>query len=152
MVDPNKPHHWSGWPGAHCLDCGIEDPAEICLADRHGDNCTRKECQHTPCTMSNMLCPQCHPPESTLTVGDQNFKIAADPVDRDVVHPQHYNNHPSGVECMEIVRHMNFNLGNVFKYIWRADEKRYPIKDLKKAAFYLDDEIKRREKQNKEAF
>ena len=26
-------HRWSGWPGAWCLDCGCEDPAEIALAD-----------------------------------------------------------------------------------------------------------------------
>jgi hypothetical protein len=26
-------HRWSGWPGAWCLDCGIEDPHEIALAD-----------------------------------------------------------------------------------------------------------------------
>ena len=26
-------HRWSGWPGAWCLDCGIEDPNEIALAD-----------------------------------------------------------------------------------------------------------------------
>jgi hypothetical protein len=25
-------HRWSGWPGAWCLDCGIEDPHEIALA------------------------------------------------------------------------------------------------------------------------
>lgn len=25
-------HRWSGWPGAWCLDCGIADPAEECLA------------------------------------------------------------------------------------------------------------------------
>lgn len=25
-------HRWSGWPGAWCLDCGQEDPAEQCLA------------------------------------------------------------------------------------------------------------------------
>lgn len=27
------PHRWSGWPGAWCLDCGIEDPHEIALAE-----------------------------------------------------------------------------------------------------------------------
>jgi hypothetical protein len=27
-------HRWSGWPGAWCLDCGIEDPVEIALADK----------------------------------------------------------------------------------------------------------------------
>jgi len=26
-------HHWSGWPGAYCVDCGIEDQTEICLAE-----------------------------------------------------------------------------------------------------------------------
>lgn len=26
-------HNWSGWPGAYCLDCGIEDPYEIALAE-----------------------------------------------------------------------------------------------------------------------
>lgn len=62
-----------------------------------------------------------------------------------VNHPKHYNVHPSGVECIEVVRHMSFNLGNVVKYLWRADEKGAPLEDLKKARFYLDDEIKRRE-------
>lgn len=65
-----------------------------------------------------------------------------------VNHPQHYNVHPSGVECIEVVRHMNFNLGNVVKYLWRAGIKntQVPLQDLKKAAWYLNDEIERREK------
>jgi hypothetical protein len=25
-------HRWSGWPGAWCLDCGVADPFEECLA------------------------------------------------------------------------------------------------------------------------
>jgi len=25
-------HRWSGWPGAYCLDCGVEDQVEYCLA------------------------------------------------------------------------------------------------------------------------
>ena len=41
-----------------------------------------------------------------------------------VEHPQHYNCHPSGIECIEIVRHMDFNLGNVLKYIWRHGKTR----------------------------
>ena len=27
------PHRWSGWPGAWCLDCGIEDPFEIAIGE-----------------------------------------------------------------------------------------------------------------------
>jgi len=61
-----------------------------------------------------------------------------------VNHPKHYNAHPSGIECLDVVRHMGFNLGNVVKYIWRADLKANAIEDLEKAAFYLQDEIKLR--------
>ncbi len=25
-------HNWSGWPGAWCLDCGVEDPREVAIA------------------------------------------------------------------------------------------------------------------------
>ena len=67
--------------------------------------------------------------------------VKADPV----THPEHYTSHPSGVECLTITRHMNFNLGNAFKYIWRAGLKGDAIEDLRKAVFYLEDEIKRRE-------
>jgi Protein of unknwon function (DUF3310) len=64
-----------------------------------------------------------------------------------VNHPDHYTSHPSGVECIEITRHMNFNLGNVVKYVWRSGlkgGKEIPVQDLEKAAWYLNDEIKRR--------
>jgi len=58
-------------------------------------------------------------------------------------HPQHYNAHPSGVECIDVVEHMTFNLGNAVKYIWRANEKGKLIEDLKKARWYVDREIER---------
>ena len=61
-----------------------------------------------------------------------------------VNHPPHYTAHPSGVECIEITEHMNFNLGNAVKYVWRADLKHDAIEDLSKAAFYIDREIARR--------
>ncbi len=66
--------------------------------------------------------------------------LAQDPVN----HPVHYTNHPSGIECIQIPRHMNFNLGNALKYIWRADLKGQAVEDLEKAAWYLRDEIARR--------
>lgn len=62
-----------------------------------------------------------------------------------VNNPKHYTNHPSGVECIQITEHMGFNLGNALKYIWRADLKNDAIEDMKKAVFYLNREIKRRE-------
>lgn len=59
-------------------------------------------------------------------------------------HPAHYNGHPSGVECITVVEHMGFNLGNAVKYIWRADLKNDAIEDLKKAAWYIQRELQRR--------
>lgn len=56
----------------------------------------------------------------------------------------HYNEHPTGIECIQVVQWFNFNLGNVIKYVWRAGLKtKEPIKDLKKAKDYIEYEIKR---------
>jgi len=60
-----------------------------------------------------------------------------------VDHPRHYNAHPSGVECITVVEHMTFNLGNAVKYIWRAGEKGEPTEDLEKAIWYIRREIAR---------
>lgn len=61
-----------------------------------------------------------------------------------VNHPTHYNSHPSGIECITVTEHMNFNLGNAVKYIWRAGLKsETPITDLEKAAWYISREIER---------
>jgi hypothetical protein len=62
--------------------------------------------------------------------------------------PKHYRSHPSGVECIQVTEHMGFNLGNAMKYIWRCDEKWDAIEDLKKAQWYLNREIERRESIN----
>jgi hypothetical protein len=66
--------------------------------------------------------------------------MSHDPVN----HPTHYTSHPSGVECLDITRHYNFAIGNAIKYLWRAGLKDdAQIQDLKKAIFYIEDEIKR---------
>lgn len=59
-------------------------------------------------------------------------------------HPAHYTQHPSGVEAIDITEHFNFNCGNAIKYIWRAGLKGpNATEDLKKAAWYINREIKR---------
>lgn len=58
-------------------------------------------------------------------------------IEDEVNHPKHYNDHPSGIECITITRHMNFNMGNAVKYLWRAGKKNSEIKDLKKAIWYI---------------
>lgn len=70
-----------------------------------------------------------------------NLNITVDQVS----HPAHYTTDPSGVECLEITRHRNFNIGNAIKYLWRAGLKNEDkhVEDLKKAIFYIQDEIYR---------
>ena len=65
----------------------------------------------------------------------------------DYTNPEHYTVHESGVECIQITEHMMFNLGSAIKYIWRVDLKHEDngIADLKKAAWYINREIERRE-------
>ena len=58
-----------------------------------------------------------------------------------VNHPAHYNQ-IAGIECIDVARHFDFNLGNSLKYIWRAYHKGATIEDLEKAVWYLQDEIK----------
>ena len=60
-----------------------------------------------------------------------------------VNHPKHYTSHPSGVECIEITEHFNFNIGNAVKYCWRAGLKGEQVEDLRKARWYIDREISR---------
>ena len=57
---------------------------------------------------------------------------------------KHYNSHPSNVECIDVVKHMNFCLGNAIKYLWRCDLKNNDIEDLKKAIYYINCEIEMR--------
>ena len=67
----------------------------------------------------------------------------------DSIHkPKHYTEHPSGIECIQVTEHMGFNLGNAIKYIWRCDLKKDAIEDLKKAKWYIEREINRREQHN----
>lgn len=68
-----------------------------------------------------------------------------------VSHPSHYAwlKDLCGVEPLDICRHLDFNTGNAIKYLLRKDkvdgnktktEKR--VEDLRKAVFYIQDEIK----------
>lgn len=60
-----------------------------------------------------------------------------------VNYPPHYTSHPSGIECIQVVEHMPFNVGSAVKYCWRAGLKGSKIEDLQKAVWYLNREIER---------
>lgn len=69
-----------------------------------------------------------------------------------VNHPEHYNNNLSGIECIEMIHMMSFNIGNAFKYIYRRNHKDDVITDLKKAKWYIVDELKRRKERKYKSF
>lgn len=62
-----------------------------------------------------------------------------------VVHPKHYNSHPSGIEAIKILEHYNFNVGSAMKYLWRQGLKdsEPSVRDLGKAIEYIQFEIER---------
>jgi predicted transcriptional regulator len=59
-----------------------------------------------------------------------------------VNHPPHYK--AGGIETIDFIeaKSLNYNLGNVVKYITRADLKGSKLEDLQKAQWYLNREIK----------
>lgn len=59
----------------------------------------------------------------------------------DNINPSHYKSHPSGVECIVITEHMNFCLGNAFKYLFRRNYKGRLIEDMQKAIWYIEREL-----------
>ena len=63
--------------------------------------------------------------------------VKADPVN----HPAHYTT--GGIETIEFIeaKKLGYNLGNVVKYITRADHKGNKLEDLRKAQWYLSREI-----------
>ncbi|GAB7525345.1 DUF3310 domain-containing protein [Paraburkholderia sp. 2C] len=91
------------------------------------------------CQATNSVCATCKPSEECALFAGTHTHLER------VDHPAHYNAHPSGIECIDVVEHMGFNLGNAIKYIWRADHKGASIEDLKKARWYVDREIQKRE-------
>jgi hypothetical protein len=64
-----------------------------------------------------------------------------------VNHPPHYQ-FPNGVEAIDLIEHLSFNRGAAVKYLVRAGRKATEdeIRDLKKAAWFVNREIKRLEK------
>lgn len=66
---------------------------------------------------------------------------------RDAVHPEHYKQHPTGIEAIDIIEHASSpNLANVIKYVWRVlwGSKGKDLEDLRKAHWYLGREIEKR--------
>lgn len=161
-----------------CNWCGVKMAKEQydsgvcpnCNLSPDGSGVTISELSDTPCFNCNKLlsflsleterCGNCNASLHGVNIHGHpvhvphpsSIKSKMDTLINDPVnHPKHYRSHPSGIECITIARHMSFNIGNVIKYLWRADEKGAPLQDLEKAAWYLKDEIERRKAQPKDS-
>lgn len=110
---------------------------------------------HSECKRFSCECINCGE-KLLLRIGEEactkcfyayNVKREIHSNEKDNINPAHYNSHPSGIECIAVSRHHSFNIGNVFKYCWRAGVKNKDthLEDLKKAAWYLNDEIQKLE-------
>lgn len=73
----------------------------------------------------------------------------------EVDHPSHYAGGDTKcskcgrpIECIDVIEHMTFSIGNAVKYLWRAGRKaKVPTKqDYEKAIWYIRREIERLEK------
>jgi len=76
---------------------------------------------------------------STTSSGKQieMFEPKSDPVN----HPAHYK--VGGIETIDFIeaKKLSYNIGNVVKYLTRADHKGNRLQDLRKAQWYLEREI-----------
>lgn len=52
-------------------------------------------------------------------------------------HPSYYQ-HPSQVECREVIRTMPYEPASLIKYVWRCEFKGSEVSDLKKAIVCID--------------
>jgi hypothetical protein len=67
-----------------------------------------------------------------------------------VNNPTHYGGADNPYEAIKVIDawDLNFNLGNTVKYIARCGKKDDGIQELEKAAWYLNNEIRKRKSLN----
>lgn len=85
------------------------------------------------CMDENGNCQKCRAELSGKFADGKSLMVGVDMVN----HPPHYKD-ASGIECIEVTKHMQFCGGNCFKYLYRAGKKGSTVEDLKKAAWYAE--------------
>jgi hypothetical protein len=80
----------------------------------------------------------------TLSITSSNTPMQVEMFDNTpdpVEHPAHYK--VGGIETIDFIeaKKLNYNIGNVVKYLTRADHKGNKLEDLRKAQWYLTREI-----------
>lgn len=111
-----------------CKLCLIEDAAEAA-------NKPARTCAYIFCNVK--LCRDM--PEGSYCSVDCE-REAKPAVYEKVDHPKHYNDHPAGIECIDVIEFLPFNIGSAVKYLWRAGLKpgEKTEEDIKKALWYIE--------------
>ncbi len=125
-----------------CYECqtgrGKNAKSEVynAVLNRKGENQNMEPCQNCGELVAapkvanvKVLCAKCV----------ETVDIAEDLIAK----PNHYNWHPTGVECKDIVKEFIYNKGTAIAYIWRSEHKGTEEADLQKAVQHLQFELER---------
>lgn len=107
------------------------------------------KCEDTDCFMNMRSVPHTQG-AGYMVIGDKGCEVLCKYAimkedDEGIDHPNHYGGADNPYEAIKVIEawDLNFNLGNVLKYIARRDSKETTLINLKKAAWYLNREIER---------
>ena len=121
-----------------CHTCKYVFTTELRLKE-HVCNCSCENCGNEFNTWIELEEHKC--PETYITRT----------LEKDPINPAHYKGSPArckcgqSIECIQVSRWFNFNIGNVIKYLWRCDYKGDRQEQLLKAHWYLRDEIRKKD-------
>ncbi len=92
-------------------------------------------------SLEEMVTPAVRIETDNLLAAQKRIGLRTSAVD----HPSHYGGADNVYEAIKVIDawNLNFCLGNVLKYLLRADKKSNTIEDLEKAKWYLNHEIER---------
>ena len=127
----------------HSVKATLENMKGVFLKDTSSSYGTTFLVQTTPFDTDEKIVPEEIVPHGTM--GSENR----------VEHPNYYKL-SNGIEVLDVVRDLPFNIGNVVKYVIRAgkkkeaglSDKQKQIEDLEKAKFYIEDAIKQLNKED----
>jgi len=123
------------------VDCNDSIPSDEMFCPEHG-GMTYCACDRYRPGEPNSINPKCKLHGARAPISAGTFAPYTDNIN----HPPHYTH--GGIETIDVIEAwgLSFCLGNVIKYISRANHKGSRLDDLKKAAWYLKREIERLEK------
>lgn len=128
----------------HSVKAALENMKGVFLADISSSYSTTFLVRTTPFDTDEKIVPEEIVPHGTM---DSESRVE---------HPNYYKL-SNGIEVLDVIRDLPFNIGNVVKYVIRAgkkkeaglSDKQKQIEDLEKAKFYIEDAIKQLEDNNK---